>query len=43
MLRIIDLFTENRFLFECVVAGPSAPSAAASPIPPVSSAAPFGE
>ena len=31
------------FLFECVVAGPSAPSAAASLIPPVSSATPFAE
>ena len=42
MLRTIDSL-KIIFLFECVVAGPSAPSAATSPIPPVSSAAPFGE
>ena len=41
MLRTIDSL-KIILLFECVVAGPSAPSAA-SPIPPVSSAAPFGE
>ena len=42
MLRTIDSL-KIIFLFKCVVAGPSAPSASASPIPPESSAAPFGE